>query len=61
MQIDSLSFDFQRRMRWITLVVVAITGIAQLLLLPALTHLLRPFDVGVSEGLLLLLAFGHGR
>jgi signal transduction histidine kinase len=53
MEIDSLSFDFQRRLRWITLAVIAITGIAQLLLLPALTHLLRPVDVGISEGLLL--------
>jgi signal transduction histidine kinase len=53
---DALGFNFQKRLRWITVAVVAVTAIAQLLLLPVLPHVLNLWDISVSEILLLVFA-----
>ncbi len=56
MENDALGFDFRKRLRWITVVVVVVTAVAQLLLLPVLPHVLNLWDISVSEILLLVFA-----
>jgi signal transduction histidine kinase len=51
-----LTIDFQRRLRWVILVLIAITAVAQLMLLPALPNLLSVSDLIKSEILLLVFA-----
>jgi len=56
MENDALNFDFHKRLRWITLAVVALTALTQAMLMPVLTHLISNVDIAISFALLLVFA-----